>query len=503
MKYKGSITIFACVTMLMVSQVLLVLLEASRRSFIQRCADSELRAGLESVFSSYSTPLWEEYQILGWDETRTDMAEIIASIDEYEHATPSTDLLRVEKDGECKVKRILLTDGGGLSFENAVIAYMKLNAVGEILRRVEENSKNIKKLESGKSGTMEYYLSSVESAKKAIESHKKKNENGGHDIVFHGVKNGFITLAAEEEQEPSLEDMEGPIDLMLSTFKNGFAGYIISRANSISQLKVDKNSLLSKRTLKEGNGYLERDISVIDRMLFLEYIYSRFGCYRNEKDNRALSYEWEYILNGFDSDLLNINATLVRLLLVRMAANMVSIVEDEAKMNEADLYGGILAGLVLEPELKDLFKASILSSWVYAESVLDLRTICKGNKVALIKEKADWTINSYLLASAYLIGNKSAKKNDAGLGYEDYLKAMLFLKQDHYLSMRAMDMQEQSIRLLENRQTYCLDNIVCEVSVTQEYKANAVFLPLVPVICDEIKGYRYTSQQKYSYWKSK
>ena len=67
MKCKGSITVFAALSMLLVASFLFALLEGARVQGLNTCAELVSEVGITSVCAEYQSPLWEEYRLLFFD----------------------------------------------------------------------------------------------------------------------------------------------------------------------------------------------------------------------------------------------------------------------------------------------------------------------------------------------------------------------------------------------------------------------------------------------------
>lgn len=64
---KGSITVFASLMIMLISQFVFTLLEAGRNIEMAKIAEMDSESGIESIFAQYCVPLWDEYRILAYD----------------------------------------------------------------------------------------------------------------------------------------------------------------------------------------------------------------------------------------------------------------------------------------------------------------------------------------------------------------------------------------------------------------------------------------------------
>ena len=107
-----------------------------------------------------------------------------------------------------------------------------------------------------------------------------------------------------------------------------------------------------------------------------------------------------------------------------------------------------------------------------------------GEKVPVIKDGGSWnTPYSQLLTFR---GHLSEyPKGQSGLGYEDYLQALLFLMTQEKVTGRLMDIIEADIRRTKGNSCFridgCIDGMRAEAAVSSGY------------------GYQYTIARSYGY----
>ena len=87
---------------------------------------------------------------------------------------------------------------------------------------------------------------------------------------------------------------------------------------------------------------------LIDRALINKYVEVHFPRYENEQQEgeqkRQLFYEQEYIINGKRKDRENLSQTVKKLLAVREGMNLIHILGDSEKREEARLLALALTG---------------------------------------------------------------------------------------------------------------------------------------------------------------
>ena len=102
--------------------------------------------------------------------------------------------------------------------------------------------------------------------------------------------------------------------------------------------------------------------------------------------------------------------------------------------------------LLANPELEPVIKQLILVLWSFGESIMDLRSLLSGKKIALTKKAENWQLQ---LSGLFKLGKEAdtqeGQDDESGLTYQQYLQILTFLKSDTQLTMRTMDRVEQNL----------------------------------------------------------
>ena len=88
--------------------------------------------------------------------------------------------------------------------------------------------------------------------------------------------------------------------------------------------------------------------------------------------------------------------------MLRFAPNYVFLQADSAKKAEAEALAATLCTLLAVPAIIDAAAQMILLAWAYGESVVDIRSLLKGNKVPLVKTGESWQLQ---LAGVFSCGS--------------------------------------------------------------------------------------------------
>lgn len=157
--------------------------------------------------------------------------------------------------------------------------------------------------------------------------------------------------------------------------------------------------------------------------LINKYIEKRFGNNVNPKDYGYFRNEWEYIIAGKPSDEDNRKYVRNIIIATREPFNMAYLYKDKGK----DAALTLAAQLLTPGPAAILTKEALRVTWAFAESVNDYNALISGDKIALVKDDNTWATDI-----GSILSNKEKEyikvETENGNTYEDYLKALLYLK---------------------------------------------------------------------------
>ena len=279
----------------------------------------------------------------------------------------------------------------------------------------------------------------------------------------------------------------------------GVLELFIEKTESISEARLESGKSLLERRLNKGTQSVNEECSWVDRLLLQQYVTTYLSCYREEKENRALSYELEYLLGGSNSDVENLKISIAKLLAVREASNFLYLLSNADKMAQAEAMASVLAGVTLQPAIISGITLGILTAWALAESILDVRALLQGKRIALFKGAESWTS---ALENITSINKNSwtAKESKWGLLYEDYVGLLLLLEKEKNIAMRTMNVQEATIRKQYGDATFGMDMLMIQGTVEIQYSYLPVF-PFLRVIDAEKRwDYVISASETYGYY---
>lgn len=186
--------------------------------------------------------------------------------------------------------------------------------------------------------------------------------------------------------------------------------------------------------------------SVLGKVLLNEYAARHFSSFFTE-EKREFQYEQEYLLNGAASDRDNLKSAVNRFIAVREALNLLYLLGDTEKREEARALALAVTGMTGIAPLVAVTTFFILTVWAFIESVEDARVLLSGGKIPLIKTGREWRISLTGLAESG--SNVWSESHDAsqgsGLDYQGWMKLFFLLQNRVLFRFRMMDMIQKNI----------------------------------------------------------
>ena len=195
-----------------------------------------------------------------------------------------------------------------------------------------------------------------------------------------------------------------------------------------------------------GGAAVLDDDSLLKSVLIDDYILTFFN--NSGPDGRIARYaclraETEYVLNGGASDEENISDTVLKLLALRSALNLLHILFDSEKMELAKAVGGALAGALSCGMAEPLFTSLVIMAWASCEADLDIKALQKGEEVPLLKTKATWKLGiPGLMESGSCDTAEETAEKPFALDYSGYLRILLFMTPQKTKLLRIQDLLE-------------------------------------------------------------
>ncbi len=306
----------------------------------------------------------------------------------------------------------------------------------------------------------------------------------------------FESAEVEKEDSSFLETIQ---DLTSS-------GILALVKSDVSELSLDTSELPSKTADDSASG-TDGDSgsssiadSTTEKVLYSEYVMTHFGNAVNPLSDTALEYETEYILEGKSSDKENLSAVCGEIIAIRTGCNLISILKDSAKKNEAYALASAIAGFTGMPVLIKAVQLVIISVWALAESVTDMKALLAGEKVPTIKSASEWNLSVSGLKN-FSSSEVSYTSASSGLDYESYLQVLLLKQKKSSQTLRSMDMIQADMCKNE-AESFRIENCITAISGTASYSSSALFASfgfVKSMVSTAGGGYSFSIPVNYSY----
>lgn len=159
--------------------------------------------------------------------------------------------------------------------------------------------------------------------------------------------------------------------------------------------------------------------------------------------NHFFKDEVEYVICGELSDEKNMKKTDLALKALRIGLNLQHIYSDPEKTAAV----AAAAEMITPGILGTVTQLGISTVWATAEAVNDVKLLHKGHKVPIIKDKLSWAIDLDALINGYDAEDGCITPEiDKGRNYLDYLRILLFIKDDNVKTGRILDLIQINMR---------------------------------------------------------
>ena len=461
-KVRGSITIFAALSMMLVASLLLALLEAARVQGLDYYAKKLTETGVESACAEYQPLLWQDYHILALDGSlgsgQFSIENVSGRITYYEEKNLKQEwtllnlfganLFELGLEDASVEEYLLLTDRNGEVFLNLIAETMKETFPEVVAQEIYEQYQEGRDVEE--------------------EGKKEKAEVSDAEELMTDITND-MSEDEEEKQASFAENLQTALAAketlaeVSKIQKSGWLELVLAEDAKVSQKCIDLSNSIENRTLNQGTADASVEADWYRKVLVLEYLEKYYSCYLAPMEERAFTYELEYLIGGKESEQENLETVVKRLLVIREAANITYILGNKEMVEIAEAVGMAVAALLSGNEVVGkVVKAAMIGAWAYLESVLDVRTLLSGGRISLIKNDDEWSTNVGSIIESFQHTAK-AKECENGLSYQEYLKQILFFMGNQKLAYRIMNVMEQNLRQQEMYQECCMDAMIVKL----------------------------------------
>lgn len=498
---QGSITVFASLSLLLVASFLLVLLEAARVKGLDAYSRMQRTNAMESVFSEYDRDLFEWYGIFlldgSYGSETLQFSQINARLQSVSQQNlrpvistqawrDAQNFYQMDVTDASVTGYLLATDYDGAPFRRMVVESMKVLYPAELAQELYDGLQSADRAMTQAQNSQSAMEQAQENIRTAQEQQAQAAAAGG----------------TEEVQAPmpiSAASVENPMDVVKALKEADILTLVMPSGCRVSTKEIREHETLEHRSLLQGNEPWEKTDGWYETVLYQQFLQTRFACYEpGSAGDGALDYELEYILAGKKTDRENLKYVVRQLLLLREGVNFIYLQTDVAKQQEAySVATALAASLGIAPAV-GLIAQGILAAWAYVESILDVRTLLAGGKIAWMKTAESW--NSSLSGlGGLLAGSAQAKEQENGEDYKGYLQKLLYLKSERSLNYRAMDLMELRAGMNGNDMMR-MDAMILALRADFSYEADPLFSGMVTIQKLKAERWVFSESAYYSYF---
>ncbi len=490
-KRNGYVTIVFSLIFVVILSLMMTLIESMEFYTAKAGAYRALNMGVQSMLSSYTTPLMESYGLFAVD--MYDEEQKLAIVREYTS-------LNLGRDGENKrigrqvtnLEDLVLLSQKGLLDEDckglkeAIVTFSKYYFAGEgIQKGLEKINPSIlaakdKEMVSGD-------IESTESAREYAEQVPIQEEGEGE-----GQKEAQGMEDSENEEER--EEVKDPREILDTLLSEGILALALPSGYEVSQKKLDAENLSviaeEEKFIDGLNGFtmlknIGSQLAAADLDDFGEvlskplesYLLNKYSMefFSNalQKENesgisqRVLDYETEYMIEGHLEDQKNLESILNRIIMIRTLMNIGYLYSDSVKLEEAQLLAVAIAAVTALPAIVEAVKLMILLTWSYAEAIVDCRVLMAGNKLCVFKSSQTWNLSMEHLQNLTFdeIEKNAVSIDENGIDYEGYLSMFLLTSNENRHYVRLAGIIESNLSKIHGYEDFRMSSAVYSADV--------------------------------------
>ena len=318
------------------------------------------------------------------------------------------------------------------------------------------------------------YINKFEISKSEAEQTQLLNDiiNSIGDFRLDGMAFNYDSMKKSDSHMDILDSLSKFMD-------EGVLAFILPNDASLSKgvvsIKDDAASKVCDYSSDDNHVYLgSAGTKIAKDVIYTEYVMDKFNHYTYKDDaasgNHTLQYEAEYILYGNPADSQNLLAAVMNIAAIRSGFNMLYLLTDSEKKEEAYTIALLIVGASAFEPLIRLVQYTLLYLWAYAEGIVDARTLLADGKVPVMKTAEDWKLSLDNLMEYNLDVQDS--DNDRGMTYDDFIRFLICVQDDGERAARTMDLVE--VQMMKSDENFRLKNMVYGLEADFSYSLSGI-----------------------------
>lgn len=494
-KKRGSITIFLCLAGIFFLVLACVLVESVHTEGCRMAASQITDLGVFSIMGEYESAMLDKYDLFMLDGGRGSSAlnlyDVGAQVKNY-------------MDYHVKKTRTWLIDGNFTPWRPQIsdlfvsgVTLATDRAGAEIVRQAVQFEK-----ETIGFDLVDHFLEWQR------QGNNENEANAQYQNAEANARNSMENAEAHQREQdpsygifedPSIVKAEDPRKTVDSLKKKGILGLTLGESTLVSTKEVQAHELPSRRARASGTISVNDDAGLLERQAYFTfYLTDHFDRYPDIGEN-ILNYQQEYLIAGKLSDPENLKSVINRILLMREGVNFICAWTSPRMFQETLQLALAVTGIFAIPILVEATQTALLLAWAYGESLVDLRCLMAGKKVALVKTEENWQLPLSQLLYLDQILQSVPPGASEGMTYQNYLNILLAMGNVSGEGLRAADLMEGYMKTRSNTSEFRIDHAITGIQVFTEWKIKPIFLSLPAAFTgvSQEGNYYYTRQELF------
>ncbi len=286
-----------------------------------------------------------------------------------------------------------------------------------------------------------------------------------YDLISTGSPSGF----RDTETEQKLENVR-------TLLKGSLLKLVLPEGTAVSAERMDLADCPSALVTEEETGNTLPGTDDLYKGEYMLLMTDHFASGNYEKGihrTGSRHLETEYILEGQDNDLDNLNAVITRIAGIRTGLNLIYLYRSRERKAEAEMLAKAIAGTAGIAPLIPVVMFLVLSVWALGQAVCDIRDLLAGHKVPLVHDDKSFYVSlEGLLKTGDGLPQPGAA-GEKGWKYDDYLRLFLIGGQGSGEDYRCMDMIQLALRGYQN--DFRIDRLICSLEADVKVGTAHVF----------------------------
>lgn len=441
MNNRGQITVFFTMILGILIIFTFTALEVVRIHMGKIKEHAAVHSVHSGIMADYNAALFERYHLLFLDPTYGTGSEAVLEEKIFDYLNESLNGIARGKDTiyEFQIEDIAISDRH----------YILENDMEQVKKQIVEYE------------TSGGFVSQLDRLKEVITGNNEAVCKASLETEEKGVENPKSEEPVSSKEQEAVRD---PRQTLKSLLRQGVLGLVMPNHNLSSEIllsenrpskqyRVDKKEKTDtsftdiKQLKKVLREYKKEDSfkEVIEEPAVFVYIKEHFSSGVHPLSDSKMKCEMEYILEGKENDLDNMEAAVTDMIWLRMPVNYAYLLSDVEKKAEAGTVAMSICVATGTEGLTEVVRYLLLGCWAYAESICDVRDLVQGKKIPYVKDKLHWKTDLNTLVEK---GGEEAI-TDTGLSYEDYIVLLLAKqskKEMNYCYSKMLDVMELNIR---------------------------------------------------------